>query len=182
MTATDRRVAYREGGFIQSAFYPRAGCDAPRAGFSVVGAGGFHKEDGLAAALAGQLPDETDPSACFDAAAADTTIDIAAEAPPDVEEVSCDEHTEDSTIRYREPPADAPDFSGRVVACARLPSFDTNSQPSLLTQLVVSGRATDRCKGLTHYTLRGCRENVNCPVPDWDFLDAAPGWWPCGTK
>ena len=54
------------------------------------------------------------------------------------------------------------------------------SPASDLIQLVVSGRTFDRCKGLTHYTLRGCREDVNCPIPDWDFTASPPAWWPCG--
>jgi hypothetical protein len=178
MTKPDRRVAYREGAFVPSAFYPRSGCPDPRPGFSVVGAGGFSPQMGLMAALAGALPAE-DPAACFDSAASDTVVDVASQAPADVAEVSCDERTEDSSVRYREPPADAPDFSGRLTACAHLPMFDTGSQPSVLIQLVVSGRPSDRCKGLTHYTLRGCRENVNCEVPDWDFTGAPPMWWPC---
>src|SRR6185503_17716700 len=37
MTERDRRVAYREGEFDKlSAFYPRAGCDPPMRGFSVL--------------------------------------------------------------------------------------------------------------------------------------------------
>ncbi len=98
--------------------------------------------------------------------------------PAGVREVGCSEVTVDSTIRYREPPADAPDFTGRMTACAHLPAFDAGDQSQLI-QLVVSGRSTDRCMGLTHYTLRGCRENVSCPVPDWDFTATPPAWWPC---
>ena len=60
----------------------------------------------------------------------------------------------------------------------RIPSFDASSQSNLL-QLVVSGLPTDHCKGLTHYTLRGCREDVSCAVPDWDFTANRPSWWPC---
>jgi hypothetical protein len=48
-----------------------------------------------------------------------------------------------------------------------------------LIQLVVSGRSTDKCKGLTHYTLRGCRDSVTCALPDWDFTANPPPWWPC---
>ena len=70
------------------------------------------------------------------------------------------------------------------VACAHLPTFDTGraggSPASDLIQLVVSGRASDRCKGLTHYTLRGCFEDVNCAIPEWDFTANPPAWWPCG--
>ena len=75
-----------------------------------------------------------------------------------------------------------PTWRAAMVACAHLPTFDTGagSPASDLIQLVVSGRTFDRCKGLTHYTLRGCREDVNCPIPDWDFTASPPAWWPCG--
>jgi hypothetical protein len=181
MTAPDQRVAYREGAFdAASAFYPRAGCDPPPPAFSVLAAGGFSAAAGLAAALAGALPPE-DPSTCSVAAPADATIEIAARAPADIEEVGCDERTDDSSVRYREPPAFAPSLASRTVACAHLPRFDTGtgSPASDLIQLVVSGFAAEPCKGLTHYTLRGCREDVNCPIPEWDFTGSPPAWWPC---
>jgi hypothetical protein len=130
------------------------------------------------ATLAGTLPMQ-DPASCSESAPADTVVHIEARKPADVQEVSCDERTADSSIRYREPPTDAPDLGGRVTACAHLPTFDTNGMPSSLIQLVVSGRAGDRCKGLTHYTLRGCREDVNCALPRWDFTMMPPAWWPC---
>jgi hypothetical protein len=181
MTAPDQRVAYREGEFDStSAFYPRAGCDPPPRGFTVLGAGGFSAATGLASALAGVLPPEDPP--CSADLPADATIEITARASREVVEVGCDERTADSSVRYREPPANAPDLASRAVACAHLPTFDTGagSPASDLIQLVVSGRSFDRCKGLTHYTLRGCREDVNCPIPDWDFTASPPAWWPCG--
>lgn len=186
MTAPDQRVAYLEGVFDSaSAFYPRAGCDPPQRGFSVLAASGFSAADGLASALSGQLPLEGDPSLCAANAPADTTIMITMAAPADLQvmrEVGCDERTDDSSVRYREPPTNAPDLASRTVACAHLPTFDTGggSPASGLIQLVVSGRSFDRCMGLTHYTLRGCREDVNCPVPEWDFTANPPAWWPCG--
>jgi hypothetical protein len=178
MTAPDQRVAYLEGTFDPtSAFYPRSGCAAPPAGFSVVGAGGFTAEQGLTAALAGRLPPEV-PMACTEAAPRDTLVSVPGGLPADLAEVGCDERTFDSSTRYHEPPASPPDLSGRTMTCAHLPSFDAGSQSNLI-QLVVSGRTTDRCKGLTHYTLRGCRENVSCSVPDWDITATPPTWWPC---
>jgi len=50
---------------------------------------------------------------------------------------------------------------------------------SAQVQLVVSSRVSERCKGLTHYTLRGCFEDVNCAMPEWDFTASPPDWWPC---
>lgn len=180
MTAPDQRAAFREGAFNPaSAFYPRNGCDPPPPGFSVVSAGGFSAAAALAAAAAGTLPAE-DSALCAqlapDAAVVDVNVSLV--PPPGVGEVSCVERRSDSSTRYREPPATAPDLSGRVSACAHLPSFDAGNQSSLI-QFVVSGRAGDRCQGLTHYTLRGCRENVACAIPDWDFTASPPAWWPC---
>jgi hypothetical protein len=182
MTAHDQRVAYREGAFdAASAFYPRAGCPPPTPGFSVLAAAGFSAAAGLASVLAGGLPPEDPLSECSVTAPAEVAIEIPARAPVDVQEVGCDERTDDSSVRYREPPTGAPDLATRTVACAHLPTFDTGagSPASDLIQLVVSGRASERCKGLTHYTLRGCREDVNCPIPDWDFTASPPAWWPC---
>jgi hypothetical protein len=180
MTAPDQRVAYLEGAFVPSGFYPRSGCpseDDPDDGFSVVGAGGFTAAAALAATAAGQLPPEA-PASCSHAKPKDAVVSIDARSPTDLAEVGCDERTTDSSARYHEPPDAAPDLSGRVTACAHLPSFDAGTQTSLI-QLVVAGNATDRCKGLTHYTLRGCRDDVACPVPDWDITASPPPWWPC---
>ena len=187
MTAPDRRVAFREGAFdARSAFYPRAGCDPPPPGFSVLAAGGFTAEAALAALLGGGLPPE-DPATCAVSAPAETTIVIAARAPADVQAVGCAERRNDSSVRYREPPPNALDFAGRVWACAHLPTFDTGGAgggsggpASDLIQLVVSGRTSNSCKFLTHYTLRGCFEDINCAVPEWDFTANPPDWWPCG--
>ena len=178
MTAPDQRVAYLEGTFDPTAaFYPRSGCDKPKDGFSVLAAGGFSAAAGLASAITGQFPTE-DPASCAQSAPGDVVIGIEAQAPTDVQEVSCSERTTDGSTRYREPPDAQPDLTGRVFACAHLPTFDAGAQTKLI-QFVVSGRAQDRCKGLTHYTLRGCRENVSCAVPDWDFTANPPSWWPC---
>jgi hypothetical protein len=180
MTLPDQRIALLEGTFDgTAAFYPRNGCDPPPAAFSVLTAGGFSDAEGRASSLAGRLPME-DRTACGQADPRDAVVTIAVQAPASVREVSCVERANDSSTRYREPPGDAPDLSGRLTACAHLPSFDAGNQSSLI-QLVVSGRAQDRCMGLTHYTLRGCRENVSCAVPDWDFTATPPAWWPCPT-
>ena len=180
MTAPDQRIGYLEGGFTPSGFYPRSGCDHPPAGFSrVVGGRLLRRRRVELGASRGQLPPE-DPATCATSSdPPDQLIDIPIQAPAVVEEAGCMERTDDSSTRYREPPFDnAPDFTGRMQVCAPLPSFDAGDQPNLI-QLVISGRASDRCKGLTHYTLRGCRENVACPVPDWDFTANPPPWWPC---
>jgi hypothetical protein len=187
MTASDQRVAYLEGTFVPSAFYPRSGCPDPTMAFSVLGAGGFSADAGLASAALGTLPTE-DPSQCSPSAdsppsagkPSDPLISITAQAPAIVNEVGCAERTNDGSIRYREPPASALDLADRVTACAPLPSFDAGGQTNL-TQFVVSGTSAERCRGLTHYTLRGCREDVTCAVPDWDFTAMPPSWWPCSN-
>lgn len=178
MTAPDERVSYLEGIFDKTAaFYPRSDCGEPLPGFSVLAAAGFSAASGLASAATGQLPAEN-PASCAQSKPGDIVIGVRAQAPADVQEVSCSERTADSSTRYREPPAEEPDLIGRVTACAHLPTFDVGTLASL-SQFVLSGRAQDRCKGLTHYTLRGCRENVACAVPDWDFTANPPAWWPC---
>ena len=177
MTMPDQRIAFLEGQFdATSAFYPRDKCGQPLSSFSILSAGGFSEADGLASAIAGGLPPERPP--CAEERPQDKVVTFAVQDPAGVREVSCIERTTDSFTRYREPPADAPDLTDRVTACAGLPSFDAGNQSGLI-QFVVSGRAQDRCKGLTHYTLRGCRENVACAVPDWDFTATPPAWWPC---
>jgi hypothetical protein len=208
MTSPDRRVAYREGAFNQDgAFYPRAGCGPPLPAFSIVSAGGFSPASALTATLMGTLPQEP-LGTCTELAPSATTVDIAAQMPSAVEEVGCDERTDDGSSRYRQPPTDDPDPNGlRTKACAHIPAFDLGNfsldggtstsgadggastggdggadggaSASSLIQLVVSGRTTDKCKGLTHYTLRGCRESVTCALPDWDFTASPPSWWPC---
>src|SRR4029078_11157674 len=57
MTDPDRRVSYREGDFDDlSAFYPRAGCDPPTPGFSVLADGGFTAPAPVAPLLPGGTP------------------------------------------------------------------------------------------------------------------------------
>ena len=175
MTAPDVRLAYREGVFVQTAFYPRAGCGDPPPAYSVLAAGGFSASDAIAATLAGMLPQE-DPASCTQAAPDASTISIALAPPAGVSEVACTERNADSSVRYREPDTDMPDFTNRVSACVHVPTFGA---PSDVIELVVSGRSDDACKGLTHYILKGCRESPDCGTPDWDHSTAPPLWWPC---
>jgi hypothetical protein len=185
MTQPDQRLAYREGAFVQSAFYPRAGCGDPPPAFSVLAAGGFSASDAIAATLAGMLPQE-DPATCSQTAPPeDATIHIPVAAPADVAEVACTESTADSSVRYREPEAMSPDFTGRRTACVMVPTFGTDGSGSgsgtieLIVTGVVDGSDADSCAGLTHYILKGCRETPDCGVPDWDHSLAPPDWWPC---
>jgi hypothetical protein len=177
MTAPDQRLAYREGAFVQTAFYPRAGCDDPTPAFSVLAAGGFSASDAIAATLAGTLPQE---SSCAPTATTATPIAIQVDAAAQLAEVACTERNLDSSVRYREPDSDAPDFTGRVTACVHVPSFGTPSTTiELIVTGVVDGDHPDSCKGITHYILKGCRESPDCGTPDWDHSTAPPSWWPC---
>lgn len=177
MTQPDTRLTYREGGFDQAAaFYPRAGCGDPPPAFSLDSAGGFSAAAALAAQAMGMLPPE-DPATCHEGATSDG-LAIAFRKPSEVTEVACQERSTDSSIRYREPPADPPDLTLRTTACAKVPDFGTGKANGMI-QLVISGRSTDECMGLTHYVLRGCRQDATCEVPDWDITATPPTWWPC---
>ncbi len=176
MTRPDQRAGYREGAFIQSGFYPRAGCGDPPPGFSVLAASGFTIQAAVDATQAGTVPQESDLSQCQQSAPGDALVSIAvgSKTDRDLIEQKCTERITDSTVRYREPPATEPDLTDRTFACVHYPSF---GPPSDVIEFVVSGRADDSCVGLTHYILKGCREGPDCGSPDWDV--APPDWWPC---
>ena len=74
-------------------------------------------------AAAGRLPPE-DPATCSESAPEAALIRVPLDDPGKVREAGCLERTDDSSIRYREPPADAPDLTGLITACAHLPSFE----------------------------------------------------------
>ena len=180
MTEPDTRLAYREGGFDRTAaFYPRAGCGDPLPSFSLVSAGGFSAMAALAAGLQGQLPPE-DPSTCLQQPA-DTPMSVAYRPPAQLHELACQERTLDSSVRYREPPVDPPDLTSSTAACAKVPDRGTTKANGMI-QYVVSGRSDDSCMGLTHYVLRGCRNDPLCAPPDWDITKTPPSWWPCPVQ
>ena len=190
MTAPDQRLAYREGAFVETAFYPRAGCADPPPAFSILGAGGFTAAAGIAATLGGTLPPE-DPAMCTEAATTTTVVQVPVLAADVDEEAACTENTADSSVRYREPTGTAPDFTERTTACVHVPSFDLGSgsdagsgsgSGSVQIELIVSGRTDDSCKGLTHYVLKGCSTDPSCALPDWDHSLAPPTWWPCPSS
>jgi hypothetical protein len=177
MTQPDTRLAYREGGFDRTAaFYPRAGCGDPPPSFSIVSAGGF---SAMAAELNGQLPPE-DPSTCREQPV-DMPVILAYRPPDPLRELACHERTLDSSIRYREPPADPLDLTRRTAACAKVPDFGTGKAGGMV-QYVVSGRSDESCMGLTHYALRGCRNDPLCAQPEWDITKTPPSWWPCPAQ
>jgi hypothetical protein len=178
MTEPDTRLAFREGGFNASAaFYPRRGCGDPPAGFSLVSAGGFPAAEALATALRGELPAE-DPATCRESST-DMAVSIAFRSPAQLHELACTERRTDSSIRYLEPPADPLDFRDRRYACAKVADFGSG-QANGMIQLVVSGLLlAEQCVGITHYVLRGCRNDALCELPQWDITATPPSWWPC---
>ena len=101
--------------------------------------------------------------------------------PAQLQELRCTERVDDSSIRYREPPNDMPDLTDRTVACTGIPDFGTGKAAGM-TQLVISGRTDDSCVGLSHFVLRGCRNDPTCNVPAWDITATPPSWWPCKAQ
>jgi hypothetical protein len=181
MAAPDIRLAYREGAFVEDAFYPRHGCSGPPPAFSILGASGFTGSDAIAATLMGQLPPETDPSQCSEAALGSAVIEVAPTGPDkNLAELACIEQVTDSSVRYREPDPlqPEPDFTGRQLACTTIPMLGS-STGSPQTELIVTDRAMDSCAGLTHYILTGCTDDPSCATPEWDHTGAPPTWWPC---
>jgi hypothetical protein len=177
MTEPDRRLAFREGAYAPTGYYPRRGCGEPPPGFSVVSAGGFSLEAAITATAAGELPAQ-DPATCAEVALDATTVEIPVRDPRELLEVGCLRRLSDSSVRYAQP-TDDPGLANRSYACAGIPTFP--GEPAIdLVQLVVTGLPDDRCRGLTHYTLRGCDEGgLECDTPEWDFVATPPAWWPC---
>jgi hypothetical protein len=188
MSLPDQRVAYREGDFAaDAAFYPRNGCAPPPRGFSIVAAGGFSLASALAATLAGTLPAE-DPSSCT-TQPVDALLTVTMPPNADLREVACLGAPNSATgqVRYREPPSSPPDLSTLTWACTHVPDLGalpgapdggvTSGMPT--EQLVIADPPTNACKGITHYTLRGCRNDPLCAMPEWDLSQNTPPWWPC---
>lgn len=184
MTEPDTRLAFREGAFFESGFYPRHGCGAPLPAFSLLSAGGFSFADAVAATAAGTLPAE-DPTSCVETAPEARTIQVPLRAPAEVAEVRCEQRREDSSVRYRRPPTDAIDLANLPHACAKIPNLGGDPiAPDGTIQLVVGSASDQACKGLTHYTLLGCDDasTLVCDVPEWDYRAEPPAWWPCPAE
>jgi hypothetical protein len=180
MTEPDQRVAFREGEFKLTGFYPRRNCGAPPPGYSLVSAGGFTYDAAVAATLAGELPEE-DPASC-----AENDISSLVEIPfrptAEVSEVACKIRRTDSSVRYREPPQAEPGLANHTYACTSIPAFGDDTSTAGIVQLVAATRDGDPCKGLTHYTLVGCDEgDLVCDEYEWDIRATPPAWWPCDT-
>lgn len=184
MSQPDQRVAFREGAFVESGFYPRHGCDAPPKAFSIVGAGGFSFADAAAATIAGVLPSEPAGS-CTSAKPDETTVEIPFRKTEEVSEVGCEQRRLDSTVRYRQPTMDPPPmFDTLPHACTGIPSLGgPDPKTADIEQLVIGTNPKDSCKGLSHFTLIGCdRGDLVCDSPEWDFRANPPSWWPCPVQ
>jgi hypothetical protein len=178
MTEPDVRVVLREGGYNErAAFYPRRGCGTPAPGFSIVAAGGFTRDAAIAAALLGEVPAQ-DPATCRESTTEETVVAVPLRAPEEVAETGCVGRRADSSVRYRQPPIEPLNLTGRVAACAKVPDFGSGETAGIV-QWVVSTLEEERCKGLTHYVLRGCDEDAACALPEWDITASPPAWWPC---
>jgi hypothetical protein len=178
MTEPDVRVVLREGGYNEkAAFYPRSGCGVPAPGFSVAAAGGFTREIAIASTLAGILPPQ-DPSTCVEADTEDLVIPIPLRATKEVAEVGCRGRDGDGAVEYEDPPVEGLDMTNKTFACTEVPDFGTGETEGI-TQLVITTRSDDRCRGLAHYVLKGCEDDLTCDVPEWDYTATPPSWWPC---
>ncbi len=181
MTAPDRRVAFLEGEFFETGFYPRRGCGAPLPGFSILSAGGFTLDAAIAATLDGELPAQ-DPATCAEDDP-ETPIEIALDEPGALSEVTCKQRALDSSVRYRDPPAvPPPGFEKRAHACTSIPTLGEPAPATAdLVQLVIaSNNEHEPCKGFTHYTLVGCDGGeLECDEYEWDLRANPPAWWPC---
>jgi hypothetical protein len=127
------------------------------------------------------LPSQ-DPATCVEASADEAVVTIPFRPTREVREAACEQRSDDSTVRYRQPPVDAPDFEERTMACASIPSLGGDPvAPEGTVQLLVSSRPDQPCKAITHYTLLGCDESssLTCDAYEWDFRENPPAWWPC---
>ncbi len=91
MLKPDQRITFREAGFdVCAAFYPRAGCPAAPAGFSIGKAGGFSGSvaDITIDFLTGNLPAEA-AGTCQSASLSDGSIDIALQPTETFRDVMC---------------------------------------------------------------------------------------------
>jgi hypothetical protein len=190
MTLPDQRVSYLEGTFnAKAAFYPRAGCPDPPAGFSILSAGGFSQADGgffeadggISLAMAGELaaghlPEEGLP--CSTGKLEDTVVTIPLQAPAKLTQLACSANDSGGVTTYREAPTNAPDLTGRQSACVDFPYIpgDDAGVPSG-KQFVISSAPSEPCRYTIHYTLRGCDNDPSCSTPSWDITATPPDWW-----
>lgn len=158
LTSTGIRVVYVEGSLDTSSYYypAPAGCtEVPPAGFSTW--------------LTGST---LDPHASCRVRDIGEPVEIVARAAPDL----------DSTLRCV--PGDRQTFPRELNERSGANLLDlTRFTVDCLddgTFVVVDRRCT--CREVRTYPLAGCRDEVDCPVPEWDLRADPPEWWPCEQR
>jgi hypothetical protein len=158
LQAPQKRVVFREGGFVDpSNFYPQD-CGAPPPGFSILTAPAY---TGMPAAAGDCAFDSTD-----------VRVNVDAVNPQDPAEglgLLCRPVQRDATVQQ---PQGDEGPSGR----ARKVCLDSNVLAAVFSGL---------CFSLRSYALRGCAQAVptatmsQCSPPEWDLTASPPPWWPC---
>ena len=206
MAAPDTRVAFREGTFdANSAFYPRVGCAAPPAGYSVLRADGFSP-----LAVVTSLPAFPPTTGCATAAIDGAEITLSRAASTTVDDAGCslgNSASSTGSARYREPPEEANwlktlPWVCRTASGAGLgglfgpgagrgsegkpgdggeakPGDGGEAKPVADVEELVVAYPSSSCSALRHYSLVGCRNDLMCASPDWDIRAHPPAWWPC---
>lgn len=180
MSQPDTRIAFREGDFEESAFFPRAGCEPPPPGFSILSAGGFSEADAIAAVLSGELPQQ-DPASCRNQTLDSGVVTVPLFEEQVAREAICEGVGGRGYPDYHEAEQDFPDLTERTYACVHVPSFGGYEGGDEI-QLVMAGPPRDVCRGVTHFVLRGCSDDPNCEIPEFDFSDNPPDGWPCEVR
>ncbi len=59
------------------------------------------------------------------------------------------------------------------------PGSGGNKGPAEISEELIVAYAETSCPALRHYTVRGCRNDPRCAIPQWDLSGSPPDWWPC---
>lgn len=162
LTRPQIRITYVEGALDQSSYWypPPAGCSSfPSAGFS-----------------AWRMGSSLDPSAtCEVERLEDATIGISIaerDSLGDVNGLRCTQGARQTFPR---------ELSART-AESLAEGFDRYSMSCLDDGTVVLVDKRCACREVRTYPLAGCRDEVDCPVPEWDLRASPPQWWPCAVR
>ena len=192
-----------------SAYYPREGCPPPPIGYSLVGAAGFSILDAILAFAKGKLPATTGCTTTTLALDAVVLARAATRTVQGVGCRRGNTANANGTPRYREAPAkgaflDELPWVCRPVGSAGLgalggllggadassggkadgqgrPGSGSGSDKAAVdaSEELIVAYAETSCPALRHYTLRGCRNDPNCEIPQWNLSGSPPDWWPC---
>jgi len=159
LTAPQLRITYVEGELDQSSYWypPPAGCSSfPPAGFSVW-----------------RMGSALDPSAtCAVERLDEATVEISSDAPYELGGLRCVQASRQSFPR---------ELSART-AGSLAENLGRYSLSCLDDGTVVLVDMRCACREVRTYPLAGCRDEVDCPVPEWDLRAAPPAWWPCPVR